>query len=509
MDRHLRMILLHEHNVIAFTYRRNGELVNYKFRSIIVEGEIDKLSMDQAGIPDCVSVPDGAPHQVAFPQALKYRKNGQQLWVYIKDHIDARVPITASRHSINTLNIPIETTWRPWFSSATSIVEFLSNVLFDSIIIAGHVKGVFFTQVTMSLSGAKMETYVEKDDEVISTATIRFLKFGVKCSYADAGVKGTSSSTIDVEADIKTNKKLIVLGGSGFLGSAICKAVAANHFMIICQVVQKPKEQLADADALLNITNTLVTSVKAQSNEGLTTGDCGISCFCQGLGIMNSEVKQRKVIVHRKHSRLTEKARTEEMPIMDKVKELGTVLMGKVESGSVHEDDNLLVMPNKVRVLATYCDEVRVRSARPGENLRVRVSGIEVEDIRSRFVLSSIDMFSFYGWMDALPEGVDIGDYVFAFEIVLSDPGLKSKYASGDRTNVSVHVTRVVKVDNVKVTLLEGDSVESEKKLNLPGKNDVALSANHHQKLNLSFLLTTPFGKNLNLVSVNGMDLGY
>ncbi|GJW08338.1 dolichyl-diphosphooligosaccharide--protein glycosyltransferase subunit 2-like protein [Tanacetum coccineum] len=97
--------------------------------------------------------------------------------------------------------------------------------------------------------------------------------------------------------------------------------------------------------------------------------------------------------------------------------------------------------------------------------------------------------------MDALPEGVDIGDYVFAFEIVLSDPELKSKYATGGRTKVPVHVTGVVKVDNAKVTLLEGDSVESEKKLVLPGKNDVALSANHLQKLHLSFLLTTPFGK--------------
>ncbi|GKD32084.1 translation elongation factor EF1A/initiation factor IF2gamma family protein isoform 4, partial [Tanacetum coccineum] len=124
--------------------------------------------------------------------------------------------------------------------------------------------------------------------------------------------KGHSSSTIDVEADIKTNK-LVVLGCSGFLGSAICNVVAANHFMIICQ-----------------------------------------------------------------------------MPIMDKVNELGTLIMGTVESGSVHEDDNLLVMPNKVRVLAIYCNEARVRSARPGENLRVRVSRIEVEDIRSGFVLSSI-----------------------------------------------------------------------------------------------------------------------
>ncbi|GKB57021.1 dolichyl-diphosphooligosaccharide--protein glycosyltransferase subunit 2-like protein, partial [Tanacetum coccineum] len=66
-------------------------------------------------------------------------------------------------------------------------------------------------------------------------------------------------------------------------------------------------------------------------------------------------------------------------------------------------------------------------------------------------------------WMNALPEG-DIGDYVFAFEIVLSDPGLKSKYGTGGRTNVSVHVTGVVKVDNAKVALLEGDSVEAEKK---------------------------------------------
>ncbi|PWA56123.1 secY protein transport family protein [Artemisia annua] len=30
-----------------------------------VEGEIDKLSMEQAGISNCVSVPDGAPHQVS------------------------------------------------------------------------------------------------------------------------------------------------------------------------------------------------------------------------------------------------------------------------------------------------------------------------------------------------------------------------------------------------------------------------------------------------------------
>ena len=36
------------------------------------------------------------------------------------------------------------------------------------------------------------------------------------------------------------------------------------------------------------------------------------------------------------------------LPIIDKFKDMGTVVMGKVESGSVSEGDNLLVMPNKV-----------------------------------------------------------------------------------------------------------------------------------------------------------------
>ncbi|CAI9297351.1 unnamed protein product [Lactuca saligna] len=97
--------------------------------------------------------------------------------------------------------------------------------------------------------------------------------------------------------------------------------------------------------------------------------------------------------------------------------------------------------------------------------------------------------------MDALPEGVDVGEYIFAFEIVLSDPEHKKIYATGGRTKVPIHVTGVVTVDNAKIALLEGDVLESEIKLDLPGKNDVAVSANHLQKLHLSFLLKTPLGK--------------
>lgn len=47
-----------------------------------------------------------------------------------------------------------------------------------------------------------------------------------------------------------------------------------------------------------------------------------------------------------------------------------------------------------VKVIGIYCDEDKVRCAGPGENLRVRLSGIEEEDILSGFVLSSVGKFS-------------------------------------------------------------------------------------------------------------------
>lgn len=82
---------------VAFPYRRAGELVNVKYRDraknfrmeagaerilyglddigercVIVEGEIDKLSVEVAGIVSCVSVPDGAPTPSAKDYASKF-----------------------------------------------------------------------------------------------------------------------------------------------------------------------------------------------------------------------------------------------------------------------------------------------------------------------------------------------------------------------------------------------------------------------------------------------------
>ncbi|KAM1213089.1 hypothetical protein PS2_004548 [Malus domestica] len=94
---------------IAFPYRRDGKLVSCKYRDIdkkfwqekdtekifyglddikgtndiiIVEGEIDKLAMEEAGFRNCVSVPDGAPPKVSSKELPPEEKDTkyQYLW---------------------------------------------------------------------------------------------------------------------------------------------------------------------------------------------------------------------------------------------------------------------------------------------------------------------------------------------------------------------------------------------------------------------------------------------
>ncbi|KAG4990345.1 hypothetical protein JHK87_023802 [Glycine soja] len=96
--------------VIAFPYHQNGGLISCKYRDInkmfwqeantekifyglddivghndiiIVEGEMDKLAMEEAGFFNCVSVPDGAPPSVSSKEELPPQdkdKKYQYLW---------------------------------------------------------------------------------------------------------------------------------------------------------------------------------------------------------------------------------------------------------------------------------------------------------------------------------------------------------------------------------------------------------------------------------------------
>lgn len=80
------------------------------------------------------------------------------------------------------------------------------------------------------------------------------------------------------------------------------------------------------------------------------------------------------------------------MPLVDKYKEDGKVMvMGKTEAGMVRRNDALLLMPNRtsVRVAGIFRDADEVNSARPGENIRLRLTGVEEEDVSAGFVLCS------------------------------------------------------------------------------------------------------------------------
>jgi peptide chain release factor subunit 3 len=99
------------------------------------------------------------------------------------------------------------------------------------------------------------------------------------------------------------------------------------------------------------------------------------------------------------------------MPISEKYKDMGTIVVGKLESGKLTKGDTLVLMPNKVisffypltvadlipitikeqvEVSAIYNElEDEIPSAYSGDNVRIRLRGVEDEDISPGFVLTS------------------------------------------------------------------------------------------------------------------------
>ncbi|KAJ7591091.1 P-loop containing nucleoside triphosphate hydrolase protein [Mycena floridula] len=77
------------------------------------------------------------------------------------------------------------------------------------------------------------------------------------------------------------------------------------------------------------------------------------------------------------------------LPLVD---DMGTIVVGKVESGHIRKGDHLILMPNRdsIEVAAIYNEmEDEVASALCGDNVRIRLRGVEDEDISPGFVLTS------------------------------------------------------------------------------------------------------------------------
>ncbi|PWN37548.1 uncharacterized protein FA14DRAFT_187640 [Meira miltonrushii] len=79
------------------------------------------------------------------------------------------------------------------------------------------------------------------------------------------------------------------------------------------------------------------------------------------------------------------------MPISEKYSDMGTVVVGKIEAGKVKKGDNLLLMPNKsnVEVMAIFNEtEDEVPAAISGDNVRIKIKGVDHEDVSVGFVLT-------------------------------------------------------------------------------------------------------------------------
>ncbi|EMR08213.1 hypothetical protein PNEG_03382 [Pneumocystis murina B123] len=81
------------------------------------------------------------------------------------------------------------------------------------------------------------------------------------------------------------------------------------------------------------------------------------------------------------------------IPIHAKYKDMGLVIEGKVESGYVKKGSNVILMPNKtvVEVIALYDELEEIRIGRCGEQVKLRIRGVEEEDVMTGHILSSLN----------------------------------------------------------------------------------------------------------------------
>lgn len=80
------------------------------------------------------------------------------------------------------------------------------------------------------------------------------------------------------------------------------------------------------------------------------------------------------------------------MPIAAKYRDMGTMIEGKIESGVIKKGGSYVMMPNRetISIAALYGEtEDEIQAATCGDQVRIRIRGVEEEDIMPGFVLCS------------------------------------------------------------------------------------------------------------------------
>uniref|UniRef100_A0A0E0JSK8 Dolichyl-diphosphooligosaccharide--protein glycosyltransferase subunit 2 n=1 Tax=Oryza punctata TaxID=4537 RepID=A0A0E0JSK8_ORYPU len=162
----------------------------------------------------------------------------------------------------------------------------------------------------------------------------------------------------------------------------------------------------------------------------------------------------------------------------------------------------ILSLPSKVFSL-TSKDQLKVEvttvfgSAAPP----LRVNLVQVLGSGSKVITTETKELQFdhdnnIHYLDIAPLKIDVGKYSLVFEISLQEPEHETVYATGGRNTETVFVTGLIKVDKAETGISDNDAgtVESVQKIDLQKDASISLSANHLQKLRLSFQLSTPLG---------------
>ncbi|MCJ1470698.1 translation termination factor GTPase eRF3 [Pseudocyphellaria aurata] len=80
------------------------------------------------------------------------------------------------------------------------------------------------------------------------------------------------------------------------------------------------------------------------------------------------------------------------MPINGKYKDMGTMIEGKIEAGVIRKGNSYVMMPNRdeISIAALYGEsEEEIQQAACGDQVRIRIRGVEEEDVTPGFVLCS------------------------------------------------------------------------------------------------------------------------
>ncbi|KAM0931226.1 hypothetical protein ACQ4PT_000316 [Festuca glaucescens] len=163
----------------------------------------------------------------------------------------------------------------------------------------------------------------------------------------------------------------------------------------------------------------------------------------------------------------------------------------------------ILSLPSKVLSL-TSKDQLKVEvttvlgSAAPPLRVNlVQILGSDSKVITTDKQELQFDLDNNVHYLDIAPLKIDVGKYSLVFEISLQDPEHETVYTTGGRNTETVVVTGLIKVDKAEIGIAENDAGTSEsvEKLDLLKDTKISLSANHLQKLRLSFQLATPLGR--------------